>query len=94
MGNCGPGVPAAKDGTNTLICLLYVSKHLPDHIKNFSNFGTAYEELSSAVADEGPVAAPCGGFKPVAHVAGLPQVGIIPQIGIIAPSYRPWMTSF
>ena len=72
---------AAKDGTNTtlgqrpslrgltLICLLYVSKHLPNYIENFSNFGAAYEGPRSPHADDGPAAAPCGG---VAHVAGLP----------------------
>ena len=75
MGNCGPGVPAAKDGTNAtlrqrpslagvvLICLLYVSKHLPDYIENFSNFGAAYEGPMPPGADEGPAAAPCDGFS-------------------------------
>ena len=66
MGNCGPGVPAAKDGTNTTLrqrCLLYASKHLPDYIENFSNFGAAYEGPMPPGADEGPAAAPCGGFS-------------------------------
>ena len=73
MGNCGPGVSAAKDGTNTTlrqkpslggdVCWLCVSKHLPDYIENFSNFGAAYEGPMPPDADEGPAAAPCDGFS-------------------------------